>query len=163
MCSFGEWYILDRNSWLQKVQGTAFQRGTSLTSLRKSLKRQETSQVVHVSGLLASREAAIRLGPLPQHTGARTYSCDHHAVHFRVGLSHKLAYIANMFYKVQHGCYRWIWFAPVFALGCCCHVVVYGSKTALAISLVLASSAFWPAHPYWPAFVHSRIWDCWRR
>ena len=58
---------------------------------------------------------------------------------------------------------RWIWVGPVLALGSFCYLVIYGSKLGLAVLLVLASMSVWPVHPYWPAFVHNGLWDCWRR
>lgn len=86
----------------------------------------------------------------------------YYAMHFWVSFSHSttpmsLARVSTLY------CCRWIWVAPVLALGCCSQVIVRGSTLGLAVLLVLASTAFWPAHPYWPAFVHSSIWDCWRR
>ncbi|DBB16583.1 hypothetical protein WJX82_009621 [Trebouxia sp. C0006] len=59
--------------------------------------------------------------------------------------------------------FGWIYVGPLFAMASVWYLTVYGSKLGLAGLLVLASMSFWPAHPYWPAFVHSSVWDCWRR
>ena len=60
-------------------------------------------------------------------------------------------------------CTRWIWVGPVIVVASVWYVIVWGSKIGLTCLVLIGSTALLPAHPYWPAFVHSKVWDCWRR
>lgn len=82
----------------------------------------------------------------------------------RTSKSVRLWYSSHTPHCLQHSCLnRWIWVGPFLTLASVACIVLYGSKVGLACLLLIASTAVLPAHPYWPAFVHSKVWDCWRR